>query len=472
MLFLTIHSLGMHVCGAQEISPKKETDDTHCICYINVRYLERMRANPFDLYKDFGSILLAKYNPLDNIITMCDRNSEYFDISISGEGDKTSSANCEQPSFQVKLSKDSLILFEKGEEGNITMSLFVHTTMVTDSLWDERDIVPTVNFLMLNDYFKGHYNVDLTDKLRINGNITYDLYTIWGDILLIRSNQWEKVWYVEKNHYGVKFYKYKNLCDLILSNIDFHTAANGKLRLQYHVIFKNVLYGKSDKHIEKREKKVLKDVCTPVYYINLRYLEGIKENPLKTKYELDFFEFPLLRYDHLDSLISGVTYDMIYEGVISKINSTFHVVSKGNKQTYILRFEGDTILLSPVGFSTGTNVNKQVVYKYIPTNIVNSLIWRCGDPIGVTNANILNEYLSEKYHFNLIRKLHLKFPYTYHEYACWDDFMLISSNRWDCKHVWMINGDSNTVRIYKYLNIKDVIYSKDSISRLKLKYKL
>ena len=472
MQFLTIYSLGLHMCNAQEIFPKKETADTHCIYYINVEYLEGMKVNPFDLYKNFGSILLVKYNPLDSIITMCDRNSEYFNISINSDSNKSSFAKCGRPSFHVKLFKDSLSLFESGEEGNTTKHEFVSTTRVTDQLWNKQDIVPTVNFILLNDFFKENNNVDLTNKLRIKGNITYDLYTIWGDILLIQSDQWRKTWYVVTNHHEVKLYKYENLCDMIFSDLDFHTAANGKLRLQYHNKFKNEQYETSDIHIEKERKKVVKNVYTPVYYVNLRYLEGLKDNPLKTKYEPDLFEFSLLQYTHQDSLISGVLYDMLYEGVVSKTDSTFHVVSKEHKQIYSLRFEGDTILLSPVGFPFGINQNNQVVYKYIPTNLMNSYTWICGDPIGVVNANILNDYLSEKYHFNLIRKLHLKFPYTYHRYSCWGDFRIISSNRWDCKHVWVIDGDSEHVRIYKYLNFKDIIYSVDSISRLKLKYKL
>ena len=431
-----------------------------------------MKDNPFDLYKDFGSILLAKYNPLDSTITMCDRNSEYFNISISGEDDKTSSTNCEQPSFQVKFSKDSLFLFEKGEEGNITMFEFVHTTIVNDSLWNERDIVPTVNFLRLNEYFKEHYNVDLTNKLRIKGNITYDLYTIWGDILLIRSNQWEKVWYVEKNHQGVKIYKYLNICDLIFSDLDFHTAANSSLRLKCQFKSQNKQHDISELPVKKNKAQDSEDVHSTAYYINLRYFVGIKENPIKTKYEMDLFEFPFLQFDFLDSLISGVTYDSYWEGVVSRTDSLLYVFSNGNFPTYTLKIERDTIFLSPVEFPVGINKNNHVVYKYIHTNLMNSSIWRCGDPIGVVNANILNDYLSEKYNFNLIRKLHLKFPYTYHKYTCWDDFMLISSNKWDCKHVWMINGDSNTVQIYKHMNIKDVIYSKESISRLKLKHKL
>lgn len=131
-------------------------------------------------------------------------------------------------------------------------------------------------------------------------------------------------------------------------------------------------------------------------------------------------------------------------------------------------FVNDTLLLLEQPCDTALEFSVCGYNKYVLSPLIDGDVWGHIDPVGIINLKVISNYFNNRYQFNLIRKLHLKYPYTFHTYTGLNNLNIITSNQWDSKNVWSVEVDEESIKLYKC----KISLSDNLIENKKLKFVL
>ena len=431
--------------------------DTVDSYFVNETYCRQMLTSPLTLFTNysdgFDGFYLLHYNGKEGKLELCDRNSEIcrFNV-IEKDGIKYAYTLDGIETYKISFPQNALLLYPTDETRDCMWVRYLPTNMLNDMIWKQKDKLGIVNMLLFATYLKEHYNYDIIKKLNLQFPYTLDRHLVWGSFILIQSNNSKHIWILDGDVYAIRLYKYLNLCDLMLSGRTLPESKNGNLHLIKTFKFKRSTKPAFRISLINDNNKLAVDAGNVVYHINPAYekiITGEMRDVLSCN-EIEKYVYPVLQCNGdmsslvlLDYMNRRISYERKYE----KHDS---LISFQNKNGCLMfSYVDDTLLLHEQTCDSAFKVDVCGYSKYIISPLINDDIWEHSDPIGIINLKIIANYFNIRYRFNLIRKLHLKYPYTFHTYTGLNNLNIITSNQWDSKNVWSVELDEGSIKLYK-----------------------
>lgn len=463
-------------CFTQVVSAREYKtcmQDTVDSYFLNEAYCNLMFTNPISIYEKhltcFDGFFCLHYNGNAGKITFCDRNSDtcQFDLTIkNGIKYVVNSDNIEL--YRLHIQKNILFLYPTNDNRNSSVIKYIASNIIDDKIWQQKEKMGVVNLLLFATYLKNQYNFDIIKKLHLVFPYTLDRHLVWGNIMIIHSFN-NDVWLVDQDAYAIRIYKYLNLSDLILSDRSFDEANNAKLRLKKTFKRNRSLTRLNGVDKANIKNKNMTNMDNVIYYINSEYKHALTESMqdlfidqvtgihggivLQTNQDMSFMAL-------LDQMGRCFLYEKKY-GARDTLKS-----SKSDKEYLVYSFIKDTLFVCKHDCDV---VSKDLVFhnfRYTSSSLINNDDWEQPDPFGIINLRIIAECFLDRYQFDIIRKLHLKYPYTYHTYTGLNNMNLITSNRWDCNNVWSVEVDSSQIKLFRC----NISFSDSLIEKKELKY--
>lgn len=444
--------------------------------FVNETYCRQMLTNPLNSYMNypdgFDGFFLLHYNVKEGKIDLCDRNSEICQYTvIDKNGIKYAIAPNGNESYKLLFLSNTLLLYPTDDTNCCSAVKYLFTNFLNDVIWKQQDKLGIVNMLLFAKYLKEHYNYDIIKKLNLQFPYTLDRHLVWGNVFFIRSNNSKSIWLLDEDVYAIRLYKYLNLGDLILSGRTLHETKNANLNLIKTFKYKNAKKLTSGNSLINHSNKKVVGVDNVVYYINSAYekLVTSKMQDVLTDNEIEKYGYPVLQCNKDTSSLVLLDYMNHCTNYARKYEKQDSLMSFKNKNSCLMcSFVNDTLFLLEQPYDTALEFNVCGYNKYVLSPLIDGDAWGHIDPIGIINLKVISNYFNNRYQFNLIRKLHLKYPYTFHTYTGLNNLNIITSNQWDSKNVWSVEVDEESIKLYKC----KISLSDNLIENKKLKFVL
>lgn len=447
--------------------------DTVDSYYLNEAYCNLMLTNPLSLYEKhltcFDGFYCLHYNGNAGKITFCDRNSDTCQLDlIIKNGIKYVVDPDKIELYRLVIQKNILFLYPINDNRNSSAIKFIASNIIDDKIWQQKEKLGIVNLLLFATYLKNQHNYNIIKKLHLAFPYTLDRHLVWGNIMIIHSFK-NDVWLIDQDAYAIRIYKYLNLSDLILSDKSFNEANNAKLRLKKTFKHNRSITRLNDVDKASINNKTMTNMDNNIYYINSEYKNALIKNMQDFFIDqgTEMYGSPVLQTDQNMSFVALL--DQMGRCLLYEKNNDVRdtlISSQCDKEHLIYSFIKDTLFVCKHDYDT---VSKDFVshnYKYTSSSLINNDVWEQSDPWGIINLRIIAEYFLDRYQFDIIQNLHLKYPYTYHTYTGLNNINLITSNRWDCNNVWSVEIESNQIKLFKC----NISHSDSLIEKKELKY--